>query len=212
MTQTTDLLTLAQWMSPSFPVGAFSYSHGLETVVTNGTVQDADDLLNWLTGVLRHGGGWSDAVLLVAAYQADDPAEIDALTRALAPSAERLLETELQGAAFSGTVSQVSEATLPDLSYPVAVGAAARAAGLPATQSAAIYLHGFAANLVSAAIRLVPLGQTEGQQVLSRLAPLCAELAEAAVESRLEDLGTCSWAADIASMTHETQTVRLFRS
>ncbi|MGV6847728.1 MAG: urease accessory protein UreF, partial [Marinibacterium sp.] len=100
----TDLLTLAQWLSPAYPVGGFAYSHGLEGLVAEGAVADAAGFRGWLEGVLRHGAGRSDAILLVAAYRAAAPpalADIDALARALAPSRERLMETDLQGAAFA---------------------------------------------------------------------------------------------------------------
>ena len=208
----TAQLTLAQWLSPAFPVGAFSYSHGLEAAIDQGIVTDAAGMTCWLSGVLRDGGGWSDAVLLAAAYHTDDPAEIDALARALAPSSERLMETALQGAAFAGTVGALDGRDLGELTYPVAVGTAAARHGLPLDQTLAMYLHGFASNLVSAAIRLVPLGQTEGQRIITDLAPLCADLAERAATSTPDDLGGCAWAADIAAMSHETQHVRLFRS
>ncbi|MFT7594302.1 MAG: urease accessory protein [Paracoccaceae bacterium] len=213
-TDPASLLTLAQWLSPAFPVGGFSYSHGLEWAVDVGDIRDATGLQDWLRAILRDGAGRNDAILLVAAYQADGDtvAEVDALARALAPSRERLLETGQQGAAFARTTRAIWPISVPDLTYPVAVGAAARAMGLPLAEVLVFYLHGFASNLTSAAIRLIPLGQTDGQSVLATLAPLCAEIAAQAQDQTIDDLGASTFMADIASMKHETQYSRLFQS
>lgn len=209
---TDPLLTLAQWMSPAFPVGAFAYSHGLEQVIADGIVSDADNLAPWLTDIIETGGGQSDVVLLAAAYNADDPWHVDATARALCPSAERLLETDLQGLAFCKTVRSVWNIPFEGLTYPVAVGAAARAMELPLEKAAPLYLHALVSNLVSAAIRLIPLGQTEGQRVLLQLTPLIEETAQAAIKTPLDRIGSASFAADVASMKHETLQPRIFRT
>ena len=213
-TDPTALLTLAQWLSPAFPVGAFSYSHGLEWAVDIGDVTDAPAFQEWLTAVLQDGAGRNDAILLVAAYQAetDTLPDIDALARALAPSRERLLETGQQGAAFARTAGAIWPVALQDLTYPVAVGAAARVMALPLADTLVFYLHGFASNLTSAATRLIPLGQTDGQAVLATVAPLCAAIAAQAQTQTIDDLGASTFLADIASMKHETQYSRLFQS
>lgn len=209
------ILTLMQWLSPAYPVGAFSYSHGLEWAVETEDVHDADSFRAWLAQVLDHGTGRNDAILLATAWRSDSEEGLqgtDELSRALAPSRERLAETLRQGEAFARITSEIWPAPLPGLTYPVAVGAAARAVGLPLQVTLLAYLHGFAGNLTSAAIRLVPLGQTEGQAALAALAPLCARLAEAAQTLTPDDLGGFCPLADIASMKHETQYTRLFQS
>lgn len=206
------LLTLAQWLSPAYPVGAFSYSHGLEWAVDCGDVHDAPSFQRWLEQILTHGAGHTDAVLLCAAYHAEDPALVDDLARALAPSAERARETEQQGRAFARVTSDVWSLPLGDYTYPVAIGAAARMLTLPLPETLVLFLHGFASNLTSAAIRLVPLGQTEGQTLLAAMAPLCADIAAEAQNQTLEDLGNSCFMADLASMKHETQYSRLFQS
>ena len=208
------LLTLAQWLSPAYPVGAFAYSHGLESAVAEGAVRDADGFGRWLDDVLLFGGGRNDAILLVAAYAAapDALAGIDALARALAPSAERAMETELQGAAFAATTSAIWGGADAPLAYPVAVGAAAAAQGLPLEKTLQFYLHGFASNLTAAATRLVPLGQTEAQAVLAARGPALADLSALALSLTPDDLGSSAFMADIASMRHETQYSRMFRS
>ena len=209
------LLTLTQWFSPSYPVGAFSYSHGLEWAIEADDVTDAVGFQHWLRDILTYGAGRSDAILLAGAYRcktADDWQELNDLAIVLAPSKERLMETQLQGQAFARTTSDIWSVDLSDLTYPVAVGVAARVLELPLEQTLVLYLQAFASNLTSAAMRLVPLGQTEGQTVLAAMASVCTEIAEIAQSQGIDDLGTCSFLADIASMKHETQYTRLFRT
>ena len=209
------ILTLTQWLSPSFPVGAFAYSHGLEMAIQQGRIKTAADLQDWLTDVLLHGSGRNDCILLRAAYgAADDQAlhAVDAMARAVAACAERLQETRLQGEAFCKTVSDVWGDPLEGATYPVAVGAAAAKAGIDVSLTAAMYCQSFASNLVSAAVRAVPLGQTEGQAVLAALTPLCQQLAEETQNTTLDDLHSTAFMSDIAALTHETLEHRIFRT
>jgi urease accessory protein len=214
MTDPAAFLILTQWFSPAYPVGAFAYSHGLEQAVAEGRVSDAASAEGWIGDVLTLGSPRTDVTLLRAAHDADAPAlpGIDALARTLAPSKERLLETVQQGQSFTQTTRAIWGGDLPDLTYPVAVGRAARLMGLPLDAVATLYLHAFAANLTSAAIRFVPLGQTEGQAALARLSRLCPAIAAEALQDTLDDIGSCAFLADIASMRHETLYSRIFRS
>lgn len=206
------LLKLASWLSPSFPVGAFTYSHGLETAIADGAVHDPASLQHWITDVLEHGAGRTDAIFLAHAYRAPEDAEIAELAFALAPSAERLLETEAQGAAFAETTAAAWGGAAAPVAYPIAVGRAAATHEIPLLQTVEFFLHAFASNLISAAVRLVPLGQTDGQRVLAALTPIFEVVATDAMASDLDDIGGCAIASDIASMRHETLSVRLFRS
>ena len=208
---TTDVLTLSQLLSPSFPVGAFAYSHGLETAINDGAIYDADGLQAWLLDLLNHGGANADAVLLTAAYGSDDPL-IDATARAFAASSERLMETDLQGAAFCDTVRAVWGHDLGRLCYPVAVGRVAATLGLDVELATAMYLQALIGNLTAAAMRLVPLGQIDGQKTQTALKPRCAALAVQLGGATLEDLHNSAWLSDIAAMRHETQYSRVFRS
>jgi urease accessory protein len=215
MTPTEDaaLLTLTQWLSPAFPTGAFAYSHGLEQAIAAGDVHDPATLTHWLNSILRHGSGRADAILLARAMDEDtDPDALDTLARALAPSAERLRETLDQGAAFAATAAALTATPMPPRAHPVAVGTAARSLGLAPATVAALWLQAFAANLVAAAVRFVPLGQTEGQLVLARLAPIILEVATEAAAAPLEAIGTAALGADLAAMRHETMDVRIFRT
>lgn len=206
------LLVLHQIFSPAFPVGAFAYSHGLETAVQEGRVTSAEDLRLWLADALEHGAGWSDAVLLSLAAGGRDPARLAELAAALAPSAERRTETMAQGAAFAATVSQVWDAEIPDVPYPVAVGLAVRALDLPVGDALRLFLLAFASNLAGAGIRLVPLGQTDGQRIVTALTPLCGMLAEKAEGAGEDEIGGFAPLLDIASQRHRMLYSRLFRS
>lgn len=207
-----DLLTLTQWLSPAYPVGAFAWSHGLEQAVACGNVDDADQLADWLAAVITHGAGRSDAILLVQGHGSADIASLADLAAALAPSRERRMETLQQGAAFAATTRAVWGLDVPDMAYPVAVGRAAGLMGLPVVPTTQVWLQAFASNLVQAAQRLMPLGQTAGQRVLAGLTPLIIRQATIAAESGLDDIGSATFAVDIASMQHETQYSRIFRS
>ncbi len=208
-----DLLTLTQWLSPAYPVGAFAWSHGLEQAVARGDVTDAEDLAAWLLAVLEQGAGRTDAILLTEAFHAGDVTPVAELAAALAPSRERRMETLQQGAAFARTTRAVWGFDLPDMAYPVAVGRAAALAELPLMPVLQVWLQAFLSNLVQAAQRLMPLGQTEGQRILADLSSAILAVAEAAQTATLDDIGSATFAVDTASMQHETtQSARLFRS
>jgi len=215
MNTDTDILTLAQWLSPAYPLGSFAYSHGLEWAVKAGEVTDRHSLEAWLWDVLRHGTGWCDALFLAAAFHAGTAADcdrIDATCLAFAPSAERQRETAWQGAAFCDVTARVWALDLALQSFPVAVGRAARLAGLPLLLTSQFYLQAFHSNLVAAAQRLLPFGQTEAQRVVHNLAPLCRDIAQATQDGDLDRLTSTAFGADIASMKHETQHARIFRT
>jgi urease accessory protein len=220
MTTTTDrrpLLNLLAWFSPAFPTGAFAYSHGLEWAVESGDIKDGETLLQWLTDVLAHGAGRSDTILLRHAHRAAaDPTtlrEIVELATACAPARERRDESLNQGRAFQRAVAAWTMTPLPeDAPYSVAVGAAAGDRDIPEDHTAVAYLQAFATNLISAAVRLVPLGQTAGLHVLASLEQTILATADETKNASLDDVGGCTFRSDIASMRHETQYTRLFRS
>lgn len=220
MTTTTDpkpLLNLMAWLSPAFPTGGFAYSHGLEWVVEAGDIKHKDDLLVWVTDVLTHGAGRSDTILLRHAHRAAGNKallqDIIELATACAPARERRDEALNQGRAFLLAVAAWTPAMLPgDAPYAVAVGAAAATRSIPEDDTATAYLQAFAANLISAAVRLVPLGQTHGLQVLAALEPVVISISSETKAATLDDVGGCTFRSDLAAMRHETQYTRLFRS
>ncbi|MEQ9259401.1 MAG: urease accessory protein UreF [Roseovarius sp.] len=211
----TRLLTLMQWLSPAYPLGSFAYSHGLESAVAKGWVKGPESLKDWLEDVLCEGTGRNDAILLRQAFDAPDAASlahVEAVARAACPSAERLREAGRQGAAFARVTAEVWQIDLPSLLFPVAVGRAARLADLDPEITAMLFLQGFASNLVSAAQRLMPLGQTEAQRVLSRLAPACQRLVHETAAAPLDEIASNAFLSDVASLTHETLEPRIFQS
>jgi len=214
------LLRLTAWLSPAFPIGSFSYSSGLERAVHDGLVASADDLGDWIGGILQQGGVWNDAVLLAEAWRRTHAGggirELAELATAMAGSAERHMETTLQGAAFrdaAGAWGETEADDLPaDVPYCVAVGAISGRHGVALDDTLAVFLQAWASNLIQAAIRLSVLGQKQGLALLSRLEPQFVETAARAARSTLDDLGSATFTAEIAAMNHETQHSRLFRS
>jgi urease accessory protein len=255
------LYRLLAWLSPSFPVGAFSYSHGLEAAASAGMVHDRATLQGWIAAIVAQGSGRIDADILCQAYRAagtGDEAGIDIANRrglAFRATAELALEAGQQGNAFLSTClaawsdpyppaadaagspspalreRDLNGAAPPTLSriagegargrsptagegicHSAAFGMAAARAGIALDDTLLGYLQAFAANLMSAGLRLGLIGQTDGQRILATLEPVVARAAAAAIARDPADFGAATFAVDLASMTHETQYSRLFRS
>ena len=221
------LYRLMTWLSPSFPVGAFSYSSGIEWAVEAGDISDAASLQGWLAAMLAEGPGFCDGVFLAQTHRAaasgDETmlADIAELASALAPSRERHLETSAQGRAFVEIARAAWNCAPLDrlisrcggvIVYPVAVGLVSAAHAIPLASTLHAFLHAVTSNWISAGARLVPLGQTDSQRVLAQLEPVVAATASRALAASLDDLGSATFRADLASMRHEAQYTRLFRS
>ena len=221
------LYRLMAWLSPAFPTGAFSYSSGIEWAVEAGDIKDAETLRQWLTVMITDGGGFCDAVFFVHAHRAvldDNEAAlrgVAALAAAFVPSKERFLETTAQGRAFFDAtraawpcVALTRFVAVWDgpVALPVAVGVACAGHGIACETSLHAFLQALTANWISAGVRLIPLGQTDGQRVLAALEPALAVTAGRAQATALEEVGGCALRADLASMQHEAQYTRLFRS
>ena len=220
---TRAALRLQSWLSPSFPVGAYSYSHGVEAAIDAGLVTDAETLRDWLEGLLRFGSGANDAILLSEAWRhasASDAAALAVLTEfatALIPTAELRLEATSQGTAFVKTVSaaweEIEQVSLPPAPpLPVAYGAVTAAAGIALELAGPLYLQAFVHNIVSAAVRAIPLGQTDGQRVIAALEACVDEVWRASEGCGVDDIGTAALMAEWSSMQHEAMDGRLFRS
>ncbi|MBI3709367.1 MAG: urease accessory protein UreF [Proteobacteria bacterium] len=221
------LYRLLAWLSPSYPVGGYSYSHGLEWAVEQGLVCDRAGLVEWIRGILARGSGRIDGVLFAAAWratQAGDSAALDALVElasAWRGTAETALESRAQGAAFlvvtrsawpNARLDALADRHKGLVTLPVAVGAASAVHAVPLPAALSAYLAAFAANLVSAGVRLIPLGQTDGQAAVAALEPAVGSAAAAGLVADLDALGTATPMVDWCSMRHETQYTRLFRS
>ncbi len=239
------LMRLQSWLSPAFPIGAYSYSHGLEWAVETGAVRDRLTLVDWLDADLRHGAGRSDGIVFaeiwraVAAAAADpdgaNPEDtqtagyghilaIAELAAAMRATSELALESGQQGIAFLGAVrkawpdpaldalaSAFRQARLTPV-LPVAAGVACAVHGIALEMALPLYLHAGVANLINAAVRLIPLGQSDGQLALAALEAAVAETAEQALGASVTEIGSAAFMIDIASMQHETHYTRLFRS
>ena len=219
------LYRLMAWLSPAYPVGAFSYSSGIEWAVESGDIKDATTLRAWLAVIMADGGGLCDAVFFAHAHRAvaDDKAlrAVVELAAAFAPSKERHLETTAQGRAFveatraawpCAALDRLAAVWDGPVAYPVAVGVAAAGHGVAIEPALHAYLHAVTANLISAGVRLIPLGQTDGQRLLAAFEPVVAATAARALVTPLDQAGGAAFRADLASMLHETQYTRLFRS
>jgi urease accessory protein len=221
------LYRLMTWLSPAYPVGAFSYSSGIEWAVEGGDITDAETLRRWLAAMLTKGAGMSDGIVFAATYRAtetgDDPtiAEIAELAAAFVPSAERYHETIQLGRAFI----EVTRAAWPcdallrlpeiwngPIAYPVAVAVSCAGHGIALESALHAFMTAVTANWISAGVRLIPLGHTDGQRVLGALEPVVATTVRSALAASLDDLASATFRADLASVRHETQYTRLFRS
>jgi urease accessory protein len=212
-TDHASLLMLLNWMSPTFPIGSFAYSHGLEQAIIDGRVSNAAEIEEWIADLLQRGSGWTDAILFAQCWSRPGD-ELNELALALAGSAERYMETTHLGRNFDIAASvwtglEKSEAVI---AYPVAAGQACKVMGIDQRQALVAYLQGFCSVLVSVAVRLVPLGQTKGLMVLRNLAPLMSATAEKAITASQNDIGISCIAAEIAAMQHETLQPRIFRT
>ena len=234
MTTTTEagsaapgLYRLLAWASPAFPVGAFSYSHGLEAAVAAGAVHDRATLETWVTAIAIRGSGRIDADILVAAYRGSGDRGFAAANRlglAYRATAELALESAQQGSAFASTCAAAwphsarhtrrgeGPSESGDVCHAAAFAGAAARAGIALEDALLAYLHAFAGNLVSAGLRLGVVGQTDGQRILAALEQPVAAAVSVALGRDPDDFGGASFAADLMSMAHETQYSRLFRS
>jgi urease accessory protein len=222
-TEAQELLPLFAWLSPSYPVGSYAYSHTLEWAVEAGDVTDEASLVAWLTDLMTLGAGRNDAILLRHAYLAVGSDDEDALSTvnelalALSPSAELHLETSQQGRSFlDATLAAWPSPRLPscegEVALPVAIGMSAAAHRVPLPVTLNAYLFAMIQTLVSAAIRLAPVGQTGGIRVCAALSASVKDVAREAQNLSLDDIGGSTFRADLGSFHHENQYTRLFRS
>jgi urease accessory protein len=225
--ETLPPVALLVWLSPSFPVGSFAFSHGLEWAVEAGDIKDLASLTSWIGSLIRSGGCYNDAVLLAVAWRAMQNADMASLKDAnelaigLAGSRERRLETVAQGNAFMKAVMTAWSAPAidkafahveGDFAYPVAVATASAAHDMPLATTLQAFCLAVVQNLVSASIRLNAVGQTDGQRAIAALLPLTQALASDAQGATIDDVGGAAFRSDIAALKHETQYTRLFRS
>ena len=202
------------WLSPSFPLGAFAYSHGLEFEISEGNVSTSEELYEWLKDILRFGSVWNDLVLFCNSYKTDVNSlnELSGIAKAFAQSKERYYETIEMGNAFSKIISSIEGVYLKGMPLPIIMGYIAKIENVSLPYILPLYAHSFISNLVSVSIRLLPLGQTDAQKLLFSLFPIIDDVAKEALKSNIGDMRNKCVLADLASMKHETLKVRLFKS
>ena len=213
-----SLLRLMTLFSPVFPVGGFAYSHGLEQAIHENFIQNAEDLFNWLDALANHGSLHNDAVLIAEAWRSTGQGKsiiaLVEIANANAASKERFLEIDLQGRAFCTAVAQTgfSKEIYKALPYPISVGVLGHQLEISLSSVLTAYLHTFLSNLVQAAIRLVPLGQSDGVKIMAKLEKTILAITENNDKLTLDNLGSCCFLSDIMAMRHETLYSRIFRS
>ena len=210
----TDLkfMTVMQWMSPAFPIGAFAYSHGLEWAIDKGHVNNGEKLQKWITDLLEYGSLRTDAISISLILRGHDFKKMNELSMALCPARERLLETTLQGSAFAKIIEDVWQQDIGELSLPVAVALAAKNQSIEQDLILPAYLQAFCSNLISVAIRLIPIGQTEGQRIMFELSSTISDLVQSASESEIDDLNSACFFSDVSAMEHEHLQPRIFKT
>lgn len=225
----TDALPteLFLWLSPAFPVGSFAFSHGLEKLVEDRAITDKASLLIWLADLAQVGSLHNDLLLLAEAWRATRAQDRERLAvaadlaAALQPGSERQAESLTQGRGFIAaalaawelpTLTFLAQRALNRLAYPICIGTAAADRGIGLLPTLEAYAVAFCSNLTSAAIRLSVIGQFDAQRIHAALMPVLKTAALDATAGCLEDIGSACFAADFASLAHETQHTRLFRS
>ena len=206
-----DMMVLQAWFSPAFPIGAFSYSHGLETAIQEGLVSEKASLTRWISYLLTDGSGWNDSLFLKAAYEKNEGA--NDLCLSFCSSEERYKETIELGAAFTRSVNSSYKMKLEHgLAYPVAVGLAAREYNLDLQLTIQSYLQAFAANLISVGVRTIPIGQQAGQDCLASLLSVIEHMKNDLIKADLKRLGSATFMSEVMSMKHEKVNPRIYRT
>jgi urease accessory protein len=224
------LLRQQIWLSPAFPTGAYSYSHGLECAIEAGHIYNRETLVDWLEADLCYGSGRNEAIFFHQSWRfasEDDRARllhVAKLATVFRSTSEFALESVQQATAYLVTLRRVwGDHFLDWLSdmlhkfnlrpaLAVVLGVRAATQRVPAHLALPAFLQSLIANLVNAGVRLLPLGQTDGQRALAQLERAVLITTENAKQASLDDLGSAAFMVDVSSMAHETQYTRLFRS
>ena len=214
-TSSTRLVRLLQLASPTLPVGAYSYSQGLEAAIDAGVIGDAASAERWIGDVLEFSMSTMEAPILCRLIT--DPAQavrLNASFLASRETAELRAETVQMGYSLNRLLPSlgVASVAIDEPSYPAALAAVVNAWHIDPYDAVQTYLWSWLENQVMAAVKAVPLGQTDGQRMLLSLANRLPDVAKAAIGMREEDMGNYAPGLAMLSSKHETQYSRLFRS
>ncbi len=224
MPMDSQVLSLLQLVSPALPVGAYSYSEGIETLVEGGIINCDRTLKHWLEQELSYGSIRTEAAVMLRAYKATvlqdrtaliywnnwlsaarETSELRASSWQMGQSLRRLL--------LAMKPEKAQSICLPgECNYAICLGIAAALEQIEAKSVILGYLHSWASNLITAGVKLIPLGQTAGQILLHELHINISDAATEIISLEDDELNSCSWGLALASMAHETQYTRLFRS
>ncbi len=222
----TSRLRLWQLISPALPVGAYSYSEGLEYLVETAVISNQESLAHWLTNELSYGAIRLEAAILWRAYHCWDQGNLAQLISwnqwlsAARETAELRQQSWQMGQSLLKLLGELAPElkhlnSLPELkpcNYAIAFAVGAAQWQILPEQTLMGYLQSWVSNLIGAGVKLIPLGQTAGQQILFDLTAIIEQMSQEIPKSEDDLLGCWSWGLGLASMNHETQYTRLFRS
>ncbi|WP_414567172.1 urease accessory protein UreF [Nostoc sp. CCY 9925] len=221
----SHFLNILQLASPALPVGAYSYSEGLETLVENARIANQEDLKHWLEAQLTYGAIRLEAAVIVRAEKSAKMGDVESLCSwnlwfSAARETEELRASSWQmGRSLIQLLGKIEPQIVPitnavgnPCNYAIAFGIALAHWQINIKAGLLAYLHTWANNLITAGVKLIPLGQTAGQQLLLDLQLLISNMALEILALEDEQLSCWSWGLSLASMQHETQYTRLFRS
>ena len=201
---------LLSWFSPSFPIGSFNFSHGLEAAIEFEFVYDKISLEKWIRNLIINGAGKADSILLAKDYNGE---EVNELAFALCPSKERWIETSNLGKAFCKNIRENWGYKIDtDLAYPIAIGKAGSYFKIPLEKLLIAFLQSFVSNLINVGIKHIPLGQSDGQKILINLLPVIEEQANINKIAHIDNLGSSAFLSDLSSMYHETLNNRIYQT
>lgn len=220
----SQVLNLLQLVSPALPVGAYTYSEGLETLVEWGTISNNHTLKHWLEQELSYGAIRTEAAVMLRAYRATVLSDKKALiywnnwlsaareTSELRASSWQMGQSLMRLLLAIKPVETQSIWLEGECNYAISLGIAAALEQIAPKPLILGYLHSWATNLITAGVKLIPLGQTAGQILLHELHANISDAATEIINLQDDELSSCSWGLSLASMAHETQYTRLFRS
>ena len=201
---------LLSWFSPSFPVGSFNFSHGLEAAIEYKFVYDKISLEEWIKHLIINGTGKTDSILLTNAYNGE---EVNELALALCASKERWIETYNLGKAFCKNIRENWGYKIDkNLAYPIAIGKAGLYFKIPLEKLLIAFLQSFVSNLINVGIKHIPLGQSEGQKILINFLPVIEKQTNIYKIAKVSDLGSSAFLSDLSSMYHETLNNRIYQT
>lgn len=221
------LLRLLQLASPALPVGAYSYSDGLENLVETDVINNQKSLSMWLEQELQCGAIRLEAAIMLRAYDCTNSNNCEGLSywnywlTAIKETTELREQSWQMGGSLIGLLRDLQpqqkmqnlvSAVGKPCNYAIAFGIGAAYWQIDLKAAVLGYLHSWASNLIGAGVKLIPLGQTTGQKLLLQLDTRIALTTQEILTLEDEDLSSCGWGLSLASMAHETQYTRLFRS